>query len=443
MGLSAAGAKRLNDLRENLWSLPVLLGLLGVGLGLGLPAAERRFLQLPPSFAPPASSAEALFSTAAGALATILGVAFSLTIVTLQLAAVQYTSRLMRRFMADSLTRIVLGSYLGSISFLALALRSIDAGDSVERGFVPPISTWLGLALFVCCVMLLAIFIHHLARSIQSGPMVAAIGKDTLATLFEREWVRKAPATSVVAVPEEAPAYVSSTTPGYLQLVNWEELLEHAPRGCTCMRVEAIHGQFLLPGRPMLAVWPAHALDDQARRSLQDAFALGSERTLHQDVLYGIRQLVDIALKALSPAVNDVTTALTVINELGAILHKIATGESAGDERAFRVMRGSGITLLVPRLTLETVLHHVFDELPRAALPHPLVLARLIDLLTEVLEATSHPSAKRQLLNTGDRLKQYSDRADLTAWEADVLSRRFAGLASGRVLPGEDPVNPI
>ncbi len=448
MRLSAWTMKRINAVRESMWALPALIATVGLTVGAVLPWLDHRLFGsrgprggVLDALVPGPSGSDSLTSAMLTGLATILGVAFSLTVVTLQLAATQYTSRLLRRFMADPLTRATLGIYIGTICYLAMVLRTIEPSSAGNEGFVPGLSTVLGLFLFIVCIVLLAVFIHHLARSIQAGPLVTGIARDTHGVL--RRGQRGAPVSGEPRVPEGPSCGVTTQKPGYLQLVEEEDLLDALPEGCTAARVEAHTGQFLLSGRPLLALWPQVELDDGRVGRLREAFALGAERTVHQDVLDGVRQLVDVALKALSPAVNDVHTAVMVVNELGTVCDSLLETTGGRPGAPWRCVKRDGVRLYLPQLNLEILLAHAFDELPRVAVDHPIVLSRILEVLGELVQKYEHPATRARLWSRGERITEFLSLGEYVPSEEALLRKKREALARGVVLPEPDVTNPV
>lgn len=448
MKRSAWTAKRLKSIRESLWFVPLVIAAAGVAGGLILPAldvwlfgsdgaAQGTLLE---GVVPDPNAADSFVSTAMAGLATILGVAFSLTVVTLQLAATQYTSRLLRRFMADPFTRAVLGFYLATIVYLAVILRTIEQPGPGSAGFVPELSLLLAIVLFIACIVMLAVFIHHLSRSIQSGPIVAGVGKDTIGVIRKCSPGRSIPGSP--PVPDDAPCVVTTRIPGYLQLVDEEELLDAAPEFATAMRIEVHAGQFLLPGRPLVSMWPHGALDDTCTARIREAFAMGAERTTHQDALYGVRQLVDMGLKALSPAINDVHTAVMVVNELGAVCDQLISVADVPTRRWREIRRGR-LTLYMPQLDLKTLLDHAFDEMPRAGVEHPVVIARLLEVLAELAQKAPDARTRAVILGAGLRVSEYVERGDFVPAELQLLRKMQHALSTSRIDLDVNLTNPV
>jgi uncharacterized membrane protein len=446
--LSPRVVKRVRRIKQSLWLLPLSLALLGVVLGALLPWLDHRLSGptdaddpgLLARFAPAPSPAESLVSTSVGALTTIFGVAFSLTVVTLQLAAVQYTSRVMRRFMADRTTQLMLGAFVGTIAFQLLLLRSIQPGET-GSGFVPPLSMALAMVLSLACLGLLAFFLHHLARSIQAATLIASVGKETITALDRLGINAPGGGRTDLRPPPDEPRLLVAQSPGYVQLVD-EELLLDAPPGCTFLRVEARTGHFVLPGQPLLSVWMEGELSPRDKARLGAAFALGRERTTDQDMLFGVRQLVDVALKALSPGINDATTALMVVNELAAVGYAVATSH-AGPCDGYRARQRGPVTVLLPRIGMQTFLQNAFSEIPHAALGHPRLLVRLLEVLAQMAELTPDEAVRGRIVAFGEALREELAQADVTPHTRRVLDERLETLEHPESRPSREVPNTL
>jgi uncharacterized membrane protein len=414
--------KKVGEQARGLWLFPSLVALVGVALGIVLPLVDRlegvfsalRLTWLRPVLEATPDGAQQLLATSAGALATVLGVAFSLTLVTLQLASAHYTTRLLSRLMDDRVTKFVLGSYLGTVAYLLLVVRVVRGADVADSADVPWLSITVGILLVLFCLGLLAYFLQHLGRSIQASAVVAGVGKRTLRRIAEL-----APDEGQAGheePPEAPPVVVRATHPGYVQLVDVERLSEAAPSGSTVVRIDVAVGDFVLSGAPLASIWPGRPLSDEDQRALRESFAVGSGRTEDQDILLGVQQLSDVALKALSPSVNDPTTAVLAVNQLGAIAAALAASPHAPGEP--RALERNGVRVLAPRVGLAPMLEEGFRAVIPAAAPHPRVLGRIVELLREVTAHAATPKAREAL-------------AEATRWAA-IAARHVTG--DGRAL---------
>ncbi len=288
-----------------------------------------------------ASGARGMLSAIAGSMMTVASLTFSLTISTLATASSQYTSRLIRNFMRDRMNQFVLGFFVGLFAYCLVVLRTIRAGD--EQAFVPALSVMGGLLLALVSIGVLIFFIHHIAESIQVGIILRRVTRETLKAideLFPAALGEPAtPAgTSPGPAPVETPASpdedaddgrswhaVSAQRFGYVQSLEAKTLLEMAAEIDGVVRMSAEVGSFVTPAGSLCQIAMASPPTKELLAELRERFGIGAARTIEQDPAFGIRQIVDIALRALSPGVNDTTTSVMCVEHLGAVLETLAT----------------------------------------------------------------------------------------------------------------------
>lgn len=380
--IDPGAARLLEKARTSLWTRPVISAIVGAVLGGLLPQLDRReplhaWLSqgwLADLTAADPATARAILGTMVGALATVLGVVFSITVVTLQLASTHYTSRILVRFMQDRRTKSTLAVMLGTIAYLLVALAMVGHGRQVTE---PRWTMLTALVLSLFSMTLVAFFVHHLSRSIEAARIVASIARETARAVDRLETAHAVPWTP----PRERPAVVRSGGAGYVQIVDADRIGRHLPRGATA-QVDVSAGDFVLPGAPLMRVWATAPVDTERMAA---GVALGHARTLQQDVLFGVRQLVDIALRALSPGMNDVTTAVLAVNELGFLVARTLAAGSRGDG-LWTVREQDGRTVVLPCLGPGELFDHAFAEILPAAKEHPRVVKRLLQLLREMRE---------------------------------------------------------
>ena len=439
--------KLLNRLTTRQWLIPVLMTVTGIAVGVFLPMLDvlgggealaklggwpaRLLLSSP-------EGAQSLLSAAAGALATIAGVAFSLSLVTLQLASNQYTPRLLRRFLTDRTTQVFLGMLVGTVSYLLLVLRFVRKGNGQSASFVPQFSVLLGLVLTIGCLSMLAVFLYHLSRSIQPATILYEVARET-DSAFSRQALQPTPARLLPSTDGE-PGWVLSRQTGYVQLAHLGALLDALPEGVQVARLESHPGDFLVPGLRLLAIWPRVEVSFAERRRIEAALVVGRERTPEQDPLFGVRQLADIALRALSPSTNDVTTALQVVNELGALGQAlVARGISAtGGLQVQRDARGR--TLMAPVIGLAEFIEQAFGEIRRSAEPQPRIVARVLELFAELARQAADPGRQAVLRAYGRPLREMALRLELVGPERELLESRWSWLDGAP--PGDDAPPP-
>ena len=320
--------------RDSLWFLPAVMTGIATAtalLTLRLDAA----LQADPSatfylvFGGGAEGARGVLEAIAGSVITVTGVVFSITIVALQLASSQFTPRVLHNFTGDRANQVVLGVFIGTFTYTLLVLRAVRSAADDGQGFVPGLSVGAAIGLALVSIGFLIFYIHHAARSIQASVIIDRATSDTVALverLFPDPLGKPAQDDKQPCLPTISPAVVTAATAGYLQAVDADTLFDLAEEGGLLIRMEPRIGEFVLPGAMLASVWPADALTEIVVHEVRQAFVLGQERTLQADVELGIRQLADIAIKALSPGINDPTTATICIDRLAEVLGPVFNG---------------------------------------------------------------------------------------------------------------------
>lgn len=394
------------DLRGSLWFLPatfvaaavlIALALIEVDAGVGLDAAER----WPRLFGVGADGSRGVLTAVASSMITVAGVTFSITIVALSLASSQYTSRVLRNFMSDRANQAVLGVFLGIFVYCLVVLRTIRGGD--EGAFVPSFAVFFGVILAFVGIGFLIHFIHHIASSIQASYILEMISLETVAAI-DRIFPDSLGAAESKAEASHGPLGGEWTTlhaarTGYVQRVNADALLAFALDCNVVVRMERSIGDFAVEGTPLASISVVSGANgtgagaEEATGRVNAAYTLNRQRTVDQDPAYGIRQTVDIALKALSPAVNDTTTAVMCIHYLSAILVRLADRRIlAPSRRKNEVLRvlahGPGFAEFVAE---------AFDQIRQNADGNVAVLEHLLSALRR-LGTVTIDSARRQVL---------------------------------------------
>jgi uncharacterized membrane protein len=425
--LPLPSAWRREALRTNLWLVPTVEIALAVALFVGTYALDRAAydgsLHFPSwVISGTADAARQILTTIAAAVITVVTLVFSITIVTLTLASTQFGPRMLRNFIRDRITQLTLGSFVATFVYAILALVSIGPGSHGE--FVPHLSITVTMALVILDVGVLVVFIDHIAKSIQLPQVIASIAGD-LAHAIESEVAlptsdapKSGPSLSEMLVRlDEDSGVVSAPSSGYLQYVSMSTLIEIASRSHAVIRLLRRPGHFVVEGEPLASVWPATAASGVAR-ALGGAHATGPHRTLTQDLSFAVDQLVEIAIRALSPAVNDTFTALACIDWLGDGLGKIASRwrpatvhrDAAGRVRVIAVTVG-----------FERLLERAHDKIRQASRGMPAVMIRQLDGLAKVMAYTTSPEQRELVLAQADMIMrsceesvpEKSDRADV------------------------------
>ena len=323
------------DLLDSLWFTPTVIALLYAALALVLLRADQVLgldTQGRDAWAVGgADGARGVLFAIAGTTLSVLGVVFSLTIVVLQIASAQFTPRVMRNLTGDRGTQVVLGVFLGTFTYALLVLRAVRSPgeNGGGAGFVPVTAVAVAIVLALVSIAFMIYTINHVARSVQVAVIIKRVTHDALELLDEplagAIGERGDPDQAGSTSPEGPGETIASHGDGYLEAIDAEALLTAAEMGGLVVRTEPPVGSFLLSGATLATVWPQGRVDAELAERLRAAFVLGPERTRQQDLELGIRQLADIAVRALSPAINDPTTATLCIDRLGQVLVRAAS----------------------------------------------------------------------------------------------------------------------
>lgn len=376
---------------SSLWFIPALLTVLSVllaGAMLWLDMDQRGadWVQDNPLLFSGTEGASRLLGTIAGSVISVAGVLFSITILVLSTASAQFGPRLIGNFMQHRGTQMVLGTFVGVFTYCLIVLRFIG----VHEGFVPHVSTNIGLFLGLISFFLLIYFTHHVATFIQVAHVIDDVAQRlerTLQALFpERsEGDDSAPdaeqhSASVVDDEAEAvPVYVQAS--GYLQLIEYASLLKQAEQKDVVIRLRYRPGHYMLRGTQFADVAPADRIDDELIECVDECFVAGSERTLDQDAEFAIHQLVEIALRALSPGVNDPFTAINCIDRLGSALAMVACRKLPS-----RFMKDdkNRLRIISTPLTYAGIVNAAFNQLRQSSKGNAAVVFRLLEVFAEL-----------------------------------------------------------
>jgi uncharacterized membrane protein len=434
---------RREALRTNLWFVPTLEVLAAVALFAATHVIDRAAyhgsLSLPSwMIFGSADAAREILTTLGAAVITVGGVVFSITIVTLTLASTQFGPRMLRNFIRDRGTQFTLGTFVATFVYATLVLISIGPGTR-GRTFVPYLSITSAVALVALSMAVLIYFIHHIATSIQLPQVIASIAGDLSRAIDAEPTASPDGLQAGPSVPElllrmsEAGGAVPAPATGYLQLIRHQNLIGLAAEKGAVIRLLYRPGHFLVAGHSMATVWPPDAAGSVSI-ALRRAHVTGSSRTLAQDMAFAVDQLVEIAIRALSPAVNDTFTALTCIDWLGASLCKLTA-----EWRPARVHRDSHgyVRLITADVTYDRLVERAFEKIRQAGRGMPAVLIRQLNALTKIVDHTTNEQQRALLLTQAamilraseESVPEPADRADVRR-AFDHLVRSAASLTA-------------
>jgi uncharacterized membrane protein len=373
--------------RGSLFYVPAVCVVLAMLLATGLSGLDRT--DAVPGWVPTlqvtVASARSLLGTLAGATITVAGIVFSVTVVSVQLASSQASPRVLRGFLRDRFQQGVIGLVIGTFAYctVVLAVTRARGSDETASGSV---AVTVATLLAVASILAIIAFIDRSARSMQVGRIVRTVSIESIERIRQLHppTGEGAPvATHDAPLPRGRRVEVESAAIGWVQQVSSDALLDVVPAGAL-VRLDAAVGEHVHPGSPVLTVWlpeDADVDEDTLRGQLRGAVAVGDTRTMQQDIGFGVRQLVDIALRAMSPGINDPTTADEAIVHLSGVLatllrHDLPPRVRAGDD---------GRVLVRPHdPDHRDLLDLGFDQLRVVAAGEATVLVRLCTTIAEL-----------------------------------------------------------
>ncbi|HEX4896768.1 MAG TPA: DUF2254 domain-containing protein [Candidatus Limnocylindrales bacterium] len=370
-------------LRSTFWFVPglmVVAAALLAGITLAADTALRG-IDLPGwMYAGGADGARALLSTVAGSMVTVAGLGFSITIVALVLASTQFGPRLLTLFMRDVTSQATLGVFAGTFTFCVLVLRSIRGPGEGGAEFVPQVSITVALGLTLLSVGMLVYFFHHVAESIQAPKLVATVARDldrAIDRLYPQDVGYGGPEPAPADVPDpSADPVIHAAANGYVQVVDDAALLAVATGHDLCVRLLIRPGLFVVRGNAIIAVRSPAPITPALEARLRSTLIVGNARTAEDDLEFSVRQLVEIALRALSPAINDPFTAMAAIDWLGAALARLAAKEWPS---RFRYDEAGRLRVVADVSTFGGVTHTIFSRIRHYGGASPVVLNRLLE----------------------------------------------------------------
>ncbi len=397
-----------DTVRAQLWPTPVFAVVLAVAAGLLLPGLDLRIDDSLPEW--------------------LSSLTFSLTVVTLQLASSQFSPRLLRTFASDAFVQSTLGLFLATFTYSLTVLRSVRSSAEGTSAFVPRISVTISFLLAIASVVSLVLFLAHLARQLRVETMLRDVHQNTTATL--RAVLRPLDDRPgfTPSIPERPGNALTITAPvsGFVLRIDKDDLLAAAQTADALVVIQAQPGNSVIEGNPIGWIRPSDGLMDDStvdvlRGRIARAIHVGYERTAAQDVAYGLRQLTDVANKALSPGINDPTTAVHALGHISAILCDLADRDLGpviltDDDGQVRVV--------LHRPDLAALVDVAITQPRRYGAADPFVMARLMALLRE-LAWRARPDQQHVVLGQLARIRTTVGAQDFD--QTEIAQLRVAG----------------
>jgi uncharacterized membrane protein len=358
--------------------------------------------------------------------------------VALTLTSTQFGPRMLRNFIRDRGTQLTLGTFVATFVYAVLTLGSV--GQGAHGNFVPHISVTVTLVLMLADLAVLIYFLHHITIQIQLPQVIAGIAGDLQSAIELQagdpsEGADAELASALIENMAGQGGVVIAPRSGYLQYLEHRTLVSVATEVTAVIHVLFRPGHFIVQGQQYATVWPAEAADS-VTRELAGAHVTGPYRTLAQDVSFGVDQLVEIGIRALSTAVNDTFTALTCIDWIGDSLYQV-TGRWQ-PTRVYRDATGA-VRVITTETTWDRLVQRAFDKVRQAARGMPAVMIRQLDALAKIMERTSTAGERQVLLDQAAMIERLSaasvgeptDRADISrAYQRVVVGASQAALAA-------------
>ncbi len=379
-------------------------------------------------------SARQVLTVIAGATLTFAGIAFSVSLLLISLASSQFSPRIAHGLFRDPFNKRVMGIVVGTFTYCLIVLRSVrgpleQSGDPI----VPSVSILLAVVLGLVSILSIVAFISHSAHSMDISQILHRATDEALENV--RDFDRGSEDTSVHAagatidMPPDDGFSIDFDKHGWIQQIDYNALLKSLDPGAM-MRLDTVPGRYAIAGTVLCVIWPIPADEDAARVAARSAVVVGATRTMQQDITYGVRLLADVALKALSPGINDPTTAQDALFHLGTVVREVLNSISLDRLRIDDERRQ---LILAQSPSPADVIGLAFDEVRIASAGAPTVqiyLLEIIELLINSLDDTDHHDAIVSLRQQADLTLEISQLADLPKADLErvrtAYNRRFA-----------------
>lgn len=449
--------KHWDRFRSSFWFVPAIMACLSIALAFVTVAIDEQIAggwlqQTRLTYTGGTEGASGVLQTIAGSMITIAGVVFSMTLVAMTLASSQFGPRLLRNFMSDRANQVVLGTFVSTFLFCLLVLRTVRHAE--ENAFVPHLSITLGVLFALISIGVLIYFIHHVSVSIQADEIVARVGEELIEGI-ERlfpEHIGLAKSDSEIAVEgsgipasfDETARPVNAETDGYVQFIDADALMDIATEENLLLRIAKRPGHYVTAGISLVLIWPGGRVNEDLSKKVNEAIIIGKQRTPTQDVEFTVSQLVEIAVRALSPGVNDPFTAIRCVDRAGSALFRLA---GRAIPSPYRRDKQNKLRVIAPPVTFPSVLDAAFDPIRQDARKNASVTIRLLETITVVAGSAYRPEDRAALLRQAkliargarEGLPEVEDRRDVEDRMQEAY-RALKGAASCPIIAHDEQI---
>jgi len=446
--INARWAAFQERLRNNYWLLPSVMLVSAVALGLFSLAVDRELSEVPFKqgwiYMGGAEGARGLLASLAGATLTLAGVVFSMNLVSLTMASSQFGPRLLYNFVRDLGSQLTLGTFTAIFIFCMIVLREVKGEDGSGGEFVPHISVTIAGLMALGGIVVLIYYVHHVAVHIQAPVVVANVGRELEASIREEFSTKLKPGenrTNYSGLLEErrAPDFlrngvaINSRGSGYVQAADFDRLVVLATRYGLILKMVSRPGEFAIEGTPILWAWPKENVSDKLHQELLDCFVLGRRRTAFQDIEFVVNELCEVAIRAMSPAINDPFTCISCIDWLAASLEELFQRDCP---RGFFCDDEDNLRLVWHPVTHEGVMDAAFNQVRQFGKGSPAVMMRLLEAYARIAGHTRSEAERTVVLKHADmairacrtEFAELNDVADAEERYKKVLANLAAGI---------------
>ncbi|NNE59232.1 MAG: DUF2254 domain-containing protein [Hellea sp.] len=439
--MNARLIKFWQDLQSSYYFIPGIMVLLTVILATAtayidaqLSAEIARKLDIFYAIEP--GGARAVLATIAGAMMTVAAVTFSITMVAVTTASGQYGPRLIGNFMRDRANQFTLGTFTSTFVYALLVLRITHAGDASSgpdtiSQFVPNLSLLVAVIMTLVSVGVMIFFIHHIPETLNVGNILARVGKklrDNIEKTFPAD-LGKATETKKFdrrSIPEASAHHVCAESEGFVQAVNDSAMMRLAIEHDLVIELMKQPGDFITNGEELVSIWPQKDIDDETLQEISASFkktyAMGKERTAHQNILFLADELVEILARALSPGVNDPFTAINCINWFKSSLKAMMR---ANIPNPYRADDNGDVRVITNPIDFKHFADNMLGQSRNYVATDFNVTCRLLDILDDLIESAENTSQKKILRAHARALNIAATDSQIVAADKDYLKKRL------------------
>ncbi len=432
-------------LRGSLWFGPTVAVVVAVVLGVvltGVRPSEGSLLESL-TFSGSAEGAGGILRVIATSVITINTLVFSLTVLTLQLASQQFSPRLLRTFLREGRNQVVLGVFLATFVYALVVLRAVRSGPSPNED-VPRLAVTVAFLFLLATIVAFVTFIDHIAQSLRIDTLIRQVEKDTRSVIdAQHPEPRRPGGEPPVSAPPADAVPVPARRSGFVTAVATKSLERLALRHDVVLALAPKVGERVVEGSPLVLAWRGREGDglpeaESLAKGVHDAVTISFERTMQQDIAYGLRQLVDVAVKALSPGVNDPTTAVHALGHLTSILCVLV----GRDLSPLIQSDGDGVTrVVVPTRGLKDYLDLACRQIRVYGARDPVVAVELLHLLRDVGRCATRHEDCRAVRDQALMVVAAAEREIVETHDMDAV-RRAAAAVDGALVHGHSGRRP-